>query len=130
MLKLWKKVLINVPRPCDLSVHCIITPRKCQDPQYQKIPTHLQEPIRTANKYPRPIDIYSQASYNTFSNQRSALMSVAYTQAQKQRYRITLDLSVFGDFDPHQIDWEKLFKLEPAEKCDAYVEDLSTPDRW
>ena len=57
-------------------------------------------------------------------------MSVAYQQAQKQRYRITLDLSVFGDFDPHQIDWEKLFKLEPAEKCDAYVEDLSTPDRW
>ena len=57
-------------------------------------------------------------------------MAVAYQQAQKQRYRITLDLSVFGDFDPHQIDWEKLFKLEPAEKCDAYVEDLSTPDRW
>jgi len=52
------------------------------------------------------------------------------SQAQKQRYRITLDLSVFGDFDPHQIDWEKLFKLEPAEKCDAYVEDLSVPDRW
>ena len=57
-------------------------------------------------------------------------MSVAYQQAQKQRYRITLDLSVFGDFDPHQIDWEKLFKLEGAEKCDAYVEDLSKPDRW
>ena len=57
-------------------------------------------------------------------------MSVAYQQAQKQRYRVTLDLSVFGDFDPHQIDWEKLFKLEPAEKCDAYVEDLNAPDRW
>ena len=57
-------------------------------------------------------------------------MSVAYSQAQKQRYRITLDLSVLGDFDPHQIDWEKLFKLEGAEKCDAYVEDLNTPDRW
>jgi hypothetical protein len=28
------------------------------------------------------------------------------------------------------LDWEKLFKLEPAEHCDAYVEDLSTPDRW
>ena len=51
-------------------------------------------------------------------------------QAQKVRYRITLDISAFPDFDPHQIDWEKLFRLEPAEKCDAYVEDLSTPDRW
>lgn len=57
-------------------------------------------------------------------------MSVVYQQAQKQRYRITLELDVLGDFDPHQIDWEKLFKLEPAEHCDAYVEDLSTPDRW
>jgi hypothetical protein len=37
---------------------------------------------------------------------------------------------VFGDFDPQQIDWEKLFKLEPAESCEAYVEDLSNPLRW
>jgi hypothetical protein len=57
-------------------------------------------------------------------------MSVAYHQAQKQRYRVTLELDVLSDFDPHQLDWEKLFKLEPAERCDAYVEDLSTPDRW
>lgn len=57
-------------------------------------------------------------------------MSVAYQQAQKVRYRITLDVQAFPDFDPHQIDWEKLFKLEPAEKCEVYIEDLSTPDRW
>jgi hypothetical protein len=57
-------------------------------------------------------------------------MSVSYLQAQKQRYRITLDLSVLPDFNPHQIDWNKLFELEPAEKVDAYVEDLSCPDRW
>ena len=57
-------------------------------------------------------------------------MSVAYQSAQKVRYRITLDISAFPDFDPHQIDWDKLFKLEPAEKCEAYVEDLSRPDRW
>lgn len=57
-------------------------------------------------------------------------MSVAYRQAQKQRYRITLELDVLHDFDPHQLDWEKLFELEPAEKVTAYVEDLSTPDFW
>tara|TARA_B100000902_G_C26498992_1_gene523032 strand:+ start:223 stop:396 length:174 start_codon:yes stop_codon:yes gene_type:complete len=57
-------------------------------------------------------------------------MSVAYQQAQKQRYRITLDLDVMGDFNPHQIDWQDLFDLEGAEKCDAYVEDLSKPDTW
>jgi hypothetical protein len=57
-------------------------------------------------------------------------MSVAYHQAQKQRYRVTLELDVMSDFDPHQLDWEKLFKLEPAENCEAYVEDLSRPERW
>ena len=57
-------------------------------------------------------------------------MSVAFQQAQKVRYRVTLDISTFPDFDPHQIDWEKLFQLEPAERVDAYVEDLSCPDKW
>jgi hypothetical protein len=57
-------------------------------------------------------------------------MSVAYHQAQKVRYRITLDITAFADFDPTQIDWERLFKLEPAERVEAYVEDLSCPDRW
>ena len=52
-------------------------------------------------------------------------MSVSYSQAQKQRYRITLDLDVLGDFNPHQIDWEELFNLEGSEHCEAYVEDLS-----
>ena len=57
-------------------------------------------------------------------------MTVAFNQAQKVRYRVTLDLEVFSDFDPHQLNWEKVFKLEPAERVSAYVEDLSVPDRW
>ena len=58
-------------------------------------------------------------------------MSVLYSQAQKQRYRITLDLEVLEDFDPHQINWEDLFELEGSERLiDSYVEDLSTPVRW
>jgi hypothetical protein len=57
-------------------------------------------------------------------------MSVAYSQSQMQKYRVTLELDVLNDFDPCNIDWVKLFKLEPAEQCEAYVEDLSTPDRW
>ena len=58
-------------------------------------------------------------------------MSVLYSQAQKQRYRITLDLEVMEDFDPHQIDWEQLFELEGSERIiDSYVEDLSKPVRW
>ena len=58
-------------------------------------------------------------------------MSVVYSQAQKQRYRITLDLEVMEDFDPHQINWEELFEMEGTERViDSYVEDLSNPVRW
>jgi hypothetical protein len=58
-------------------------------------------------------------------------MSVAISQAQKQRYRITLDLEVMEDFNPHNIDWESLFELEGKEQLiDSYVEDLSVPVRW
>ena len=55
-------------------------------------------------------------------------MSVAYQSVQKTRYRITLDIEVMEDFDPHQIHWEDLFELEGSERViDSYVEDLSTP---
>ena len=57
-------------------------------------------------------------------------MSVLYSQAQKQRYRITLDIVVMDDFDPHQINWEELFEMEGTERViDSYVEDLSNPVR-
>ena len=45
--------------------------------------------------------------------------------AQKSKYRITLEIEAMDDFNPHQIDWDKLFELQGSEKCDAYVEDLS-----
>ena len=57
-------------------------------------------------------------------------MSVAFQQAQKVRYRITLEMETFADFNPHNLDWEKLFKLEPAENVSAYVEDLDCPSKW
>ena len=123
-------VVFNVLRGRYLTAHSIIRPPKCQDPEHQKSHTSPLKNIRTPNKYSQPVDNDSQKSYSGFIHIRSTLMSVAYSQAQKQRYRVTLDLEVFGDFDPHQLDWEKLFKLEPAEKCNAYVEDLSTPDSW
>ena len=58
-------------------------------------------------------------------------MSVVYSQVQKQRYRITLELETLEDFNPHQINWEELFELEGNERViDSYVEDLSNPVRW
>lgn len=52
----------------------------------------------------------------------------SYLSVQKQRYRITLELDVMSDFNPHQIEWKKLFDLEPNESIESYVEDLSI--RW
>lgn len=49
---------------------------------------------------------------------------VSYLKAQKRRVRITLDMEVMEDFDPRQIDYEKMFNLEPTEKVEVYVEDM------
>ena len=58
-------------------------------------------------------------------------MSVAYSQTQRQRYRITLDILVMDDFAPHQSNWEELFEMEGTERViDSYVEDLSKPVSW
>jgi predicted component of type VI protein secretion system len=57
-------------------------------------------------------------------------MSKSYLAGTKTKYRITLEMEVLEDMNPHQIQWDKVLKLEPAESVRAYVEDLSTPDRW
>ena len=77
------------------------------------------------------IDNIPSPFYTNKVTPTESIMSVAISQAQKQRYRITLDLEVMEDFDPHQIDWENLFELEGNERLiDSYVEDLSVPMRW
>lgn len=57
-------------------------------------------------------------------------MSNSYLVANKSKYRVTLELDVLSDMNPYQIQWEKLLKLEPAERVSSYVEDLSAPDHW
>jgi len=57
-------------------------------------------------------------------------MPAIYHQAQKSKYRITLEIEALEDFNPHQINWEELFELQGNERCEAYIEDLSNPLRW
>ena len=53
-------------------------------------------------------------------------MSVLSTNLQQKQYRITLNLSVLSDFNPHQINYEKLFKLnEDCEALSVTIEDLN-----
>ncbi len=53
-----------------------------------------------------------------------------YLAAQKTKFRVTLELEVLEDFDPHQIDWTKVLDLQGGETVDSYIENLSAPDRW
>ena len=57
-------------------------------------------------------------------------MSVLYSQASKSKYRITLELETLSDFNPHDISWDKVFKLEDNESCKSYIEELSNPVSW
>ena len=57
-------------------------------------------------------------------------MSVLYRQAQKSKYRITLDVEVLSDFNPKQIDWGKVLDLQCNESVESYIEDMSNPVSW
>jgi hypothetical protein len=58
-------------------------------------------------------------------------MPISYVYDQTQsKYRVTLELDVQEDFNPHNIDWSKTLDVFPNEKLKVYVEDLGTPDVW
>ena len=52
-------------------------------------------------------------------------MAVSYTYGQKTTYRITLELDVQDDFNPRQIDWDKVLDIQENESCQSYIEDLN-----
>ena len=54
-------------------------------------------------------------------------MSVSNYYGQKSKYRITLELDVLDDFNPRQIDWRKVLKIEENEDLECYIEDVDCP---
>ena len=53
-------------------------------------------------------------------------MTVSPANLVQKQYRITLNLSVLNDFNPHQINYEKLFSLdEDYEGLSVQIEDLN-----
>ena len=54
-------------------------------------------------------------------------MSVSNYYGQKSKYRITLELDALDDFNPRQIDWRKVLKIEENENLDCYIEDVDCP---
>ena len=57
-------------------------------------------------------------------------MAVTNNNWTKTKYRITLELDVFDDFNPSQIAWDKVLDLGGSEHVESYIEDLSNPVRW
>ena len=57
-------------------------------------------------------------------------MAVSYYNRTENKYRITLDISVEDDFNPHQIDWRKVLDLQDNESVVSVTEDLSNPVSW
>ena len=57
-------------------------------------------------------------------------MTVSYYNRTQQRYRITLDLQVESDFNPRDINWEKVFDLGGNESVESYIEELDIPVDW
>ena len=65
--------------------------------------------------------------YNDYIHLVAAqFMSVLPINSTHKQYRITLNMSVLSDFNPHQINYEKLFKLdEDLEALSVTIEDLN-----
>ena len=89
--------------------------------KYQKPAINIHQALALTR---RDVDNNSKVLYNSSITPRSKLMSVSYQSAQKQHVRITLDLQVLNDFNARDIDFEKLFQLEPNESVEVYIEEF------
>ena len=57
-------------------------------------------------------------------------MTVSYYNCTPTKYRITLELDVLDDFNPRQINWEKVFELQEDESVVSYIEELDNDVEW
>jgi hypothetical protein len=51
-------------------------------------------------------------------------MVSSYALTQKKKVRLTVELEVFNDFNARDINFERLFDLEPNEKVNVYIEEF------
>ena len=57
-------------------------------------------------------------------------MPVSYYNPTLNKYRITLELDVLDDFNPRQINWEKVLDIGEDEHVESYTEELDIPCVW
>ena len=57
-------------------------------------------------------------------------MPVSYYNSTLNKYRITLELDVLDDFNPRQINWEKVLDIGADESVVSYTEELDIDPEW
>ena len=57
-------------------------------------------------------------------------MPVSYYNPTLNKYRITLELDVLDDFNPRQINWDKVLDIGVDESVISYTEELDISDEW
>ena len=57
-------------------------------------------------------------------------MPLSIYNRTQNKYRITLDLQMDSDFNPRNINWDKVFDLGGNESVDSYIEELDLPVSW
>ena len=57
-------------------------------------------------------------------------MPVSYYNCTPTKYRITLELDVNNDFNPRQINWDKVLDIGENESVVSYTEELDISDEW
>ena len=57
-------------------------------------------------------------------------MPVSYYNSTLNKYRITLELDVLDDFNPRQINWEKVLDIGADECVVSYTEELDIDPEW
>ena len=57
-------------------------------------------------------------------------MTVSYYNPTLNKYRITLELDVLDDFNPRQINWDKVLDIGVDESVISYTEELDISDEW
>ena len=57
-------------------------------------------------------------------------MPISIYNRTQSKYRITLELDVESDFNPRDINWDKVFDLGGNESVESYIEELDIPADW
>ena len=64
----------------------------------------------------RPYEIFAMSSNNS-------------NLIHKKKFQVTLEFDVYEDFNPYEIQWNKLFLIEGQEHLDVEIRDI-TDDTW